>query len=302
MARPFLCTVDRSSTSVIRTVTTDTILRSDDPFIQRNQCLCGLDGRTGRILSFDGPVIQGFCGIGQQIREVQFTQGSGQEVWIIGRAAGHCNDASGFGIDGYNGTQLIGQKFFCQHLHINIHISTQISSGDGNCIISTILVRTHEPVLIVLDAVLYPTLAHEDILIRTLQSGESHVITQLIKIIGAPQDIGIHLTDISQHVLGHFKRVRTDRSVLQIKAGFKSIDILLKLYKLLNRQCTFKNGRPVSSILYNRRHQAFPELRCINVKDITQSHCINSFQLGWHNHKIMRHRILQNRFSISVED
>src|SRR5664279_195474 len=103
----------------------------------------------------------------------------------------------------------------------------QVSAGNRRSIQIAILIMTNQPVFIVLDPILNSALTHELFFVKLLQSASSHIISQLIKIVGASEYIGIHLTYITHDMGCGIVRVNPNRTLLQVESG-KTPDIFFQ--------------------------------------------------------------------------
>src|SRR5882724_5498245 len=175
----------------------------------------------------------------------------------------------------------------------------QVLTGNGRSIQQLILVMPNQPVLIILEPELDPPLAHQLFFVILLEAAATHIVTQLIEIIGSFEDHGIHLSYIAHDMRRRVEGIDPDGAFLEIEAR-KFPDILFQPGVHVRGQQVFEDRGAESAVLRFCIQDAAAEFEGIDAQQLAEISGVDILYLCGSDHEIIKNGIVQDRPSLPV--
>ena len=157
----------------------------------------------------------------------------------------------------------------------------------------------NESVLIVLDHVLHPALAHQDFFIKGLESRFADVVALSIEILRAFDFFRVYFAYVSQNVCAGIEGIIAQRPFDQIEAReFPSI--LLESRLQFFGQQSAKDRRTDRRVLHDRINHSLPEFGSVHVEQSAEFECINAAYLSRCYHQIVNDGVVQDGLPVAI--
>ena len=205
----------------------------NDALSHECQTLCGLEGRSWRILSHDATVQQRFPHV---LAEQPMTLGalaSNHHARVVARRRHHAQHLTRLGFDGNDRTNLSLHQSFPKSLQVGIQSQRQVPASYRTTVEASVLITALHTTMGVTQQNLHAFLTTQLFLVATLHPQLTNIVARLVVVILF--DVGRrHLSDITQHMSGKGVAVLADTATLDIKAR-KAEHLLLEDAKVCLR-------------------------------------------------------------------
>ena len=221
-------------------------LRRDDAFLEEGECLACLEGRTGRVLTHNGPIEKRFVRVGSQHPLALSSLSAYHDAGVVGRTRHHAEHLARAWLDGNDASQFALHQPFAQSLQVDVDAHRQVASRNGCLVELPVLVASLDATSGIPEQNLHAFLSPQGRLVGTLNAELADVVAATVVMVGLDV-LRTYLADVAKQVGGIRVAVLSDASLLYVETG-EAEELLLEAAELFRRELAHKDLLRVGAV------------------------------------------------------